>query len=271
MNNKTSLEYNKRKRRLMLDKIKNEFELKYCNFDEHYNEYLNIKDFAPHENINETNQSISKEAHYIMRLITQYHLTEAFKAMKMDLSDENVKEDKKLGNIGTPGRIAKMWCGSNTEDTNELLSGRWTKPPRMASFQREDNIDQQPIFIETQIRAVCSHHFIGFYNNQYDSESKVVVGYIPESGIKGGLSKISRFVRDYASRRAWLQEDLCDYVGNVIQKEFKTKSVFVGMYKINHGCTWTRGANDQDAGTTTTFVSGRFIKDKSLIPEKYKG
>ena len=234
-------------------------------------EYENIKCFSPSGNIWEDENGISDEAHYVMRLTTQYYIKLAFEAMKIDLTDENVKEDLSTGNIGSPGRIAKMWCSSSTSDNSELLSGRWTKEPRMASFQREDNPDQQPIWIETQVRAVCSHHFIGFHNNPQDKESFVVVGYIPEKGIKGGISKISRFVRDYASRRAWLQEDLCDYVGRKIQEKFKSKSVYVIMRKLNHGCAWTRGANDQDASTTTTFISGKFKEDKSLIPEKYRG
>lgn len=240
-------------------------------FSKYLNEYQGLKDFAPSGNVWESGQEISPEAHYIMRMLTQYYIEQSFKAMKIDLTDENVKEDESTGNIGTFGRIAKMWCGANLDDNTELLSGRWVKEPRMASFQREDNPDQQPIWIETQIRAVCSHHFIGFQNNPKDSESFVIVGYIPEKGIKGGISKISRFVRDYASRRAWLQEDLCDYIGRKVQEQFQSESVYVVLRKINHGCAWTRGANDQDASTTTTFISGQFKEDKSLIPEKYRG
>ena len=257
----------------IFDYMRDRFEMKYpdADFNKYYSEYSNIREFAPHGNVWEAGQSISDEAHYIMRLATQYYIRQAFKAMKVDLTDENVKEDLSTGNIGTPGRIAKMWCSSNTSDTSEMLSGRWIKEPRMASFQREDNPDQQPIWIETQVRAVCSHHFIGFHNNPKDDDSFVIVGYIPEKGIKGGISKISRFVRDYASRRAWLQEDLCDYIGKKIQEQFQSNSVYVIMKKINHGCAWTRGANDQDASTTTTFISGKFKEDKSLIPEKYRG
>lgn len=243
----------------------------YSAFDVALAGYEKLDVFSPDGNIWESGQSITEEEHSIMRLVTQYHMTNVFDSMMIDLSDENVKEDLSVDNIGSPGRIAKMYTSSSLTDTSEMLSGRWTKEPRMASFQREDNKNQKPIWIETQIRAVCSHHFIGFQNNPNDKDSFVVVGYIPEKGIKGGLSKISRFVRDYASRRPWLQEDLCDYIGKKIQEQFKSESVFVGMYKINHGCTWTRGANDQDAGTTTTFVSGKFLEDENLIPEKYKG
>ena len=258
--------------KLCITWVKPRFENKFekVSFKKVLEEYNGIKAFAPDGNVWESGQTISDECHYLMRLITQYYLTEAFKGMKVDLTDENVKEDIEVGNIGTPGRIAKMWCSSSTKDDSEQLSGRWIKEPRMASFQRYDNPDQQPIWVETQIRAVCSHHMIGFQNNPRDDDSFVVVGYVPSGGVKGGLSKVSRFVRDFSSRRPWLQEDLTEYIGRKISEQFKTNSVFVGLYKINHGCTWTRGANDQDAGTTTTFLSGKFLEDKSLIPEKYK-
>ncbi len=251
--------------------VKERYDLKFTNFNKFLKEYENLRDFAPDGNVWESGQKISEECHYIMRLSTQFYLTEAFKAMKIDLNDENVKEDLEVGNIGTPGRIAKMYCSSSTNDDSEMLAGRWIKEPRMASFQREIEENQQPVWVETQIRAVCSHHFIGFNNNPNDDESIVVVGYIPENGVKGGLSKISRLVRDYSSRRPWLQEDLCNYVGNKIKDKFQSDSVYVIMKKISHNCCWTRGSNDDDSGTTTIFSSGKFKEDKSLIPEKYRG
>ena len=44
------------------------------------------------------------------------------------------------------------------------------------------------------------------------------------------------------------------------------------MISLNHGCSWTRGANDQDANTTTVYKSGEFKTNTSdLVPEKYRG
>lgn len=117
--------------------IKERYDLKFSNFNKFLKEYEELKDFAPDGNVWESGQTISEECHYIMRLSTQYYLTEAFKAMKIDLKDENVKEDLDVGNIGTPGRIAKMYCSSGINDDSEMLAGRWIQEPRMASFQRE--------------------------------------------------------------------------------------------------------------------------------------
>ena len=232
--------------------------------------YLRLKPFAPDSNIWESRQSVDDNTHLFMRLLTQYYLTLAFDANLIDLTNENVKEDLSVGNIGTPGRVAKCWCGKNTDDNTETLSGRWIKPPRMAYFQGEDNPNQRPIFIETQIRSVCSHHFIEFNNNPFYENSFVVVGYIPKDGIRGGISKITRFVRDYISRRAWLQEDLTEKIGKEIEKHFKTDSVYVSLKNILHGCSWTRGANDQDAKTSTEYISGKFLENPDLVPERYR-
>ncbi len=231
--------------------------------------YLRLKPFAPDSNIWESGQSVDDNTHLFMRLLTQYYLTLAFDANLIDLTNENVKEDLSVGNIGTPGRVAKCWCGKNTDDNTETLSGRWIKEPRMASFKDGDD-SGEIVWVETQIRAVCSHHFIGFHNNPQDDESFVVVGYMVKNGVRGGISKISRYVRDYASRRAWLQESLTSYIGKKVEEKFKTDSVYVALVRINHGCSWTRGANDQDATTTTTYASGDFKKNPALIPEKYK-
>ena len=238
-------------------------------FDKALSEYYNVKAFDPDGNVWEDGDGITEDAQFIMRMMTQYHLTEAFKAMKVDITNVNVAEDISTGNIGTPGRIAKMWCASSLEDNTELLSGRWIKEPRMASFKDGDE-SGEIVWVETQVRAVCSHHVIGFYNNPADANSKVIVGYMVKDGVRGGISKISRYVRDYASRRMWLQESLNSYVGRKIEDKFKTDSVYVALIRLNHGCSWTRGANDQDANTTTSYRSGAFKTDPSLIPERYK-
>lgn len=157
-----------------------------------FKEYQELIDFAPSGNIYESGQTMSDGAHFLMLELTKYRMKEVFKAMKMDLTDVNVEENIETGNIGTPGRIAKMWCGGSLNDTTELLSGRWSKAPRMASFQKDETGDSSelPITIETEIKAVCSHHFIGFNNNPNDKDSKVIISYIPEKGKRGGLSKI---------------------------------------------------------------------------------
>ena len=252
--------------------IKKRFFLKFdCNeeeFEKFYQEYQNIKPFKANENIFETNQTISKEAHYILRLSATYHMREVLKALKIDLEDNNVKEVIEDENIGTFGRIAKMFSGSDIDDTNELMSGRFNKPPRMAVFPNESD-NHNPVFVRTDLNAVCSHHFIRFGEDYFDETSFVVIGYIPK-GYLGGISKINRFV-NWCARRGWLQEDLTKYIANQIEKNFKTDSVYVGLFNLKHGCTAYRGACDTRSGTTTIYVSGEFKNNPDLIPPKYRG
>lgn len=230
-------------------------------------EYDRIINFKVNENIWENGQEISDECHYYMRLKTQYYLTKAFQAMKIDLVDENVQEVLSEGNIGTPGRVAKTWTGANLNDNDELLSGRWNKEPRMASFKSDET--KAPVFVETSLDAVCSHHLIRFGDDNTDTDSFVVVGYYPENEF-GGISKINRYVR-WCSTRGWLQESLTNYIGNKIKEKFKTESVYVGIFNAKHGCASFRGARDRNASTSTVFISGKFKEDINLIPQKYRG
>jgi len=69
----------------------------------------------------------------------------------------------------------------------------------------------------------------------------------------------------------WLQESLTSFIGQTIEREFRTDSVYVALLNITHGCSWTRGACDDDATTSTTYSSGGFREDPSIIPEKFRG
>ena len=166
-------------------------------FDKAFREYKLIKDFKPNGNINDT-QSISEEAHYVMRLATQFHLNEAFKAMKIDMTDANVTEDLSTGNIGTPGRIAKVWCGYDTHDDRELGGGRWAKPPRLAKFPNENKDKSVPITKRVDIISNCSHHFIPFTTLSRE-DSYAIISYIPDKFLLG-ISKLQR-VADHISQR----------------------------------------------------------------------
>jgi GTP cyclohydrolase I len=254
----------------MKEFIKKRYALKYDikNFEKYYKEYQNIKPFKVNENIYETNQTISDEAHYILRLTATYKMKEVLESLKIDLEDANVYENIEQGNIGTFGRIAKMFTGSYPEDNYELMSGRWNKAPRMAVFPN-DKDNHNPVFVKTDLNAVCSHHFIRFGEDYYDEDSFIVIGYIPEKYL-GGISKINRFV-NWCARRGWLQEDLTRYIGKKIEENFKTNSVYVGLFNMKHGCTAFRGACDNRAATTSIYSTGEFLTNPELIPPKYRG
>ena len=191
-----------------------------------------------------------------MRSLTQYYITEAFKAMKIDLEDPNIAVNA-LGK-GTPGRIAKMWCGNDPEDTTELLSGRWNKEPALSVFPNnglEDVVEKQ-----VDVVAVCSHHFLPFSTLE---GGKGIIKYIPKDRVLG-ISKLQRFVT-WASRRGWLQEDLTNYIGNTIKRIAHTDDVYVRLEGLVHGCEKYRGAAAKDGHLTTEFKSGAFKEKKNKV------
>ena len=228
-------------------------------FPLYWDEYLEVENFAPNGNIND-NQKISDEAHFCMRMATQYHITKAFSAMRIDLTDHNVSEDFKSGNLGTPGRIAKVWCGFDTDDDRELGSGRWAKKPRLATFPNQDTNNNIPITKRIDIVSNCSHHFITF-SSLARPDSYAIVSYIPDKFVLG-ISKLQRLA-DWISQRFWLQEDLTNMLYEDISKAAQTDSVYIGLFDLVHGCESFRGAKSNDGSFTSEMYGGAF-KDPEM-------
>ena len=235
--------------------VKERYESKgYKNFNKYLEEYENIQSFAPNGNVFEDVGGISPEAHFIMRMSTQYHLTKAFEAMKIDLNDDNVKEIPEEGNIGTPGRIAKVFCGANIDDDRELGGGRWSKKPRLASFPNTGNTTI-PITKRVDIISNCSHHFIPFTTIARE-DSYAIISYIPNKKVLG-ISKLQR-VADWVSQRFFLQEDLTKMLYDEVSKVAETDSVYVGLFNMVHGCESMRGAKAKDGAFTSEYYGGAF-------------
>lgn len=223
-------------------------------FDTVFDKWKYLEPFKSNENIWDTGQEIDEQTHFIMRTATQYYLSLAFEAMKIDLSDDNIAEDLDNGNIGTPGRLAKMWNGSCPKDYSELGSGRWNQIPRIAKFKNE----QKGMIVEKTIELTsnCSHHFVPF-STLYADKSYCVVKYVAEDYVIG-ISKLKRVINDFLAKRFYLQEDLTQKIGEYLQKITESKSVYVKLSDIQHGCEKFRGAKDSEGGMTTTFKTGVF-------------
>lgn len=193
------------------------------------------------------------EVHWIMRSLTQYWITQAFKAMRIDLNDPNIAENA-LGK-GTPGRIAKMWVGNDPEDITELGSGRWNKEPAISYFPNTDN-NRNTITKVVDVVSCCSHHFLPF--STFDGGT-ATISYKPGKYILG-ISKLQRFVT-WAAKRFWLQEDLTTYIGETIKRIAKTEDVCVVIEGVVHGCEKFRGASAHNGSLKTEFRSGCFKED----------
>jgi len=127
-------------------------------FEGFLEKYQELKSFGPNENIFESGQEINEYIHFIMKCVTQFYLTKAFEAMKLDLTNPNIAANLEEGNKGSPARLAKVFCGSDINDDRELGSGRWSKKPRMARFPN-DNGSSITITKRVDIISSCSHHF----------------------------------------------------------------------------------------------------------------
>lgn len=241
-------------------------------FSEDFKLFESIPAFKASENIHQVNtnykdrehlldnednyilgDSLKPEVHWIMRSLTQYYLTKAFAAMKVDLEDPNIKVNA-LGK-GTPGRIAKMWVGNDPDDITELGSGRWNKEPAISYFPNEEGKNAEVVTKEVDVISCCSHHFLPF--STFDG-GKAIISYKPDKYVLG-ISKLQRFV-NWAAKRFWLQEDLTKYIGDTIKRIAATDDVYVKMEGLVHGCEKFRGASAKNGSLTTEYKSGIFKK-----------
>lgn len=221
----------------------------YKNFTKYFNEYKSIEDFKISENIWEKDSGISEEAHFIMRCIAEYHFINFFKAMKIDMNDPNVS-----GKKGTPYRVVKMYTGSGLEDDTELLCGRWSKPPRIASFPNTHK-SKFPITKRIDVTAVCSHHTAPF-STKFREDAYAIVSYIPDKKVLG-ISKLQRVV-DNIARRGHLQEELTQKIYEAVSKVAETDSVYVKLVNISHTCESLRGTQSADGAFTSEYYGGDY-------------
>ena len=215
-----------------------------------WSEYNRLRDFKISENV-ETVGGISEEAHYIMRIITEYHFQQAFRAMKIDMNDPNV-----AGEEGTPYRVTKMYCGNNLEDDSELLSGRWSNRPQMACFPNESG-QKYPITKRVDIVSVCSHHTAPF-STLFRDDSYAVISYIPDKKVLG-ISKLQRIV-DWVARRGHLQENLTKMIFDEVSRATETDSVYVKLNGLVHTCESLRGTQSTEGAFTSEYYGGAFEK-----------
>ncbi len=242
--------------------VESRYNKKYNDFTKYFDEYSKIKNFAPDGNLWESGQEISEQAHYIMRLSVQFFFSKAFMAMKMDLDNPNVKEILEEGNIGTSGRLAKVYCGDGLHDSTEMGSGRWSIPPRIASFPNEQTAPL-PITKRVDLVSNCSHHTLPF-STMFRPDSYAIVSYIPKDKVLG-ISKLQRVI-DHISRRYWLQEDLTLKIYEAIKESAKTEDVLVRLVNVVHTCEKLRGTQSQDGAFTSEMYGGKF-KDPELRKE----
>lgn len=169
--------------------------------------------------------------------LIQKHFKEIMNIIGLDLTDDSLRE--------TPHRVAKMFV-------KEIFSGlNPANKPDVKLF--ENKYQYNEILIEKNIAlySYCEHHFvpiIGKAHVAYVSNGKVI-----------GLSKINRLVQYYA-KRPQVQERLTNQIAEAIKEALQTDDVAIVIDAV-HLCVASRGVNDTNSSTITSYYSGKFKED----------
>lgn len=155
----------------------------------------------------------------------------------LDLRDDSLK--------GTPERVAKMYV-------KEIFSGlNPANKPKIALFENRYQYNQMLVEKDITFYSNCEHHFVPIFGKAhlaYISNGKVI-----------GLSKLNRIVQYYA-KRPQVQERFTMQIAKELQTVLKTEDVAV-IIDAKHLCVSSRGIQDINAATITSFYGGKFQEE----------
>lgn len=172
-----------------------------------------------------------------MELIEK-HFREIMHVLGLDLTDDSLK--------GTPKRVAKMYI-------KEIFSGLDPKnKPNVKLFENKYKYNEMLVEKDITFYSNCEHHFVPIVG-------KAHVAYI-SNGTVIGLSKINRIVQ-YFAKRPQVQERLTMQIGNELKEMLGTDDIAV-IIDAHHMCVSSRGIQDVNSATVTSFYSGKFEKDE---------
>ncbi len=178
--------------------------------------------------------------------LIEKHFREIMNILGLDLTDDSLK--------GTPHRVAKMYV-------KEVFSGLNPKnKPAAKLFENKFKYNEMLVEKDITFHSHCEHHFVPIYG-------KAHVAYI-SNGHVIGLSKINRIVQ-YFAKRPQVQERLTMQIGNELKKALGTEDVAVIM-DAYHMCVSSRGVQDTNSTTVTSFYSGKFEREEQSRNEFLK-
>ena len=214
----------------------------------------------------ESGQTIDEPTLLCMRWVAGLKMEEVLDILKFDRTDSNLVQDLSVGNIGTAQRWAKTVTGDSLECDNEMMCGRYTKPPRIATFPAthpgEDLTPYEPCPVTKRVdlSSVCSHHFLP-YGTLIGEGSYAIISYVPGDFVLG-ISKLQR-VADHIARRPTIQEDLTKELYRAVSEAAQTPDVYVGIFNARHTCEYLRGSQSNDGSLSTEWFGGKF-EDRKL-------
>ncbi|ARA93700.1 GTP cyclohydrolase I FolE [Rhodothermaceae bacterium RA] len=150
------------------------------------------------------------------------------------------------GLVKTPERVARAY---------QFLTHGYAMDPRaiLESALFDEDYSEMILVKDIEVYSLCEHHMLPFFG-------KAHVAYIPNGKIVG-LSKIPRVV-DVFARRLQVQERLTLQVRDAIQDVLKPLGVAV-VIEAQHLCMMMRGAEKQNSWTTTSAMSGEFMREST--------
>ncbi len=167
----------------------------------------------------------------------QYHFSEIMETLGLDLTDDSLK--------GTPERVARMYV-------QEIFSGLDpANKPKIALFENRYQYNQMLVEKDITFYSNCEHHFVPIFG-------KAHLAYI-SSGQVIGLSKLNRIVQ-YFAKRPQVQERFTMQIAKELQSVLGTEDVAV-IIDAKHMCVSSRGVQDSNAATLTSFYGGKFQED----------
>ncbi len=167
------------------------------------------------------------------------HFKGIMETLGLDLNDDSL--------AGTPERVAKMYV-------KEIFSGLDpANKPKIALFENRYQYNQMLVEKDITFYSNCEHHFVPIFGKAhlaYISNGKVI-----------GLSKLNRIVQYYA-KRPQVQERFTMQIAKELQKVLKTEDVAV-IIDAKHLCVSSRGIQDSNAATITSFYGGKFLEENT--------
>jgi GTP cyclohydrolase I len=167
------------------------------------------------------------------------HFKSIMETLGLDLSDDSL--------AGTPERVAKMYV-------KEIFSGlNPANKPKIALFENRYQYNQMLVEKDITFYSNCEHHFVPIFGKAhlaYISNGKVI-----------GLSKLNRIVQ-YFAKRPQVQERFTMQIAKELQMVLKTEDIAV-IIDAKHLCVSSRGIQDINAATITSFYGGKFLEENT--------
>lgn len=171
----------------------------------------------------------------------EFHFREIMETLGLDLRDDSLN--------GTPHRVAKMYVKEIFSGLNPL------NKPKIALFENKYQYQQMLVEKDITFYSNCEHHFVPIIG-------KAHVAYISNGKIIG-LSKLNRIVQ-YYSKRPQVQERLTTQIAKEIEKTLNINDVAV-LIDAKHLCVSSRGVNDVNSSTVTSYFGGKFKNENTKI------